>query len=110
MKNLREKMKLFHVTTKNNYSNIKNEGLTPTLGKNSLSFGEKIPLIYFFKDMISAEDAISNWLGDCYEEDEILVLLSVTVSADLIFKSSADYECFVSTPISKENIKLETYI
>ena len=43
---------------------------------------EEEPSVFLFRDKNSAYDAISNWLGDEFEEDEILDLLQISLPSD----------------------------
>lgn len=97
-------MNLFHITKTENIPYIKSEGLKPFIGINSSSYGETKPAIYFFMNKETMEDALVNWMGDLFEEDEQLSVITVDVKEHLIHKSSASYECCVFNNISYHNI------
>jgi hypothetical protein len=48
--------------------------------------------IYLFKDRLEAEDAASGWLGDRFNEDEDLVLLTINPIGLKVFPSDVGYE------------------
>lgn len=97
-------MNLFHVTKYENILSIQSEGLKPSIGINSSSYGETKPAIYFFIDKKTMEEALANWMGDLFEEEDELSVITVDVKENLIHKSSASYECCVFHHISSDNI------
>lgn len=97
-------MNLFHITKNENIPFIQSEGLKPSIGINSSSYGETKPAIYFFMDKKTMEEALVNWMGDLFEEDDGLSVITVDVKEHLIHKSSASYECCVFHHISSHNI------
>lgn len=101
---------LFHVTETINVSNILKNGLIPQIGPRSEFIGETIPAIYLFKDILDAEDAIMNWLGDLVDEDVSLSILKVLLPKDAHIHSdmgSDMYEVVCRSPIPPENITIE---
>jgi len=97
-------MKLFHITKNENIPSIKSVGLKPSIGINSSSYGETKPAIYFFMDKKTMDDALVNWMGDLFDEEDELSVITVDVKEHLIHKSSASYECCVFHHISSDNI------
>jgi hypothetical protein len=73
--------KYYHVTTKSNYNSIVKEGLLPKIGKRSSKI-ENEPKIFMFSNKDAMMDAVVNWLGDEFEEDEELVVLKITLPED----------------------------
>lgn len=69
--------RFYHITPRRNLEAIKREGLKPSLGERSTSLGEEEPRIYLFDSKESLEDALGNWLGEEFDEDEELVALSI---------------------------------
>ncbi len=98
-------MKLFHVTTFKNYKKIKKNGLIPMIGENSKKMKEPIPAIYFFKNLIDVQDALSSWMSDFFPEEDRLIVLEVKLKDESIVKESdAGYEVMVFEKISKNLI------
>jgi len=73
---------VFHVTTSSNYEKIRQIGLMPQIGPRSATAKECTAKIYFFVDRDVLEEAVLNWLGDEFEEEEELVELKITDNAD----------------------------
>lgn len=88
---------LFHVTLKANLDSISKRGLLPLIGERSASFCEQENQIYFFKDKVSVENALLNWLGECFEDEELIVfeIDECHVSGE----SHAEYELSCKHPI-----------
>lgn len=79
---------LFHVTRKKNVPSIRKKGIIP-----------KVPVdmadqkaVYLFIDKKSLEDAVMNWLGDRFDEEEELVILTINPDGLNIHPSDASYE------------------
>jgi len=89
----------FHVTPATNLNSILEDGLRPRIGARSAELGETTEAVYLFKSLDDVEDALTNWLGDCFDEDEVLALLSVQGTGLQFLESSAAYECVVPHPI-----------
>lgn len=71
----------YHVCKDTNLPNILKMGLLVSQGDRSSQMEEE-PSVFLFRDKNSAYDAISNWLGDEFEEDEILDLLQISLPSD----------------------------
>lgn len=69
--------RFYHLTPRRNLEAIKAQGLMPTVGERSESLGEAEPRIYLFDSKESLEEALGNWLGEEFDEDEELVALSI---------------------------------
>jgi hypothetical protein len=96
----------FHVTPTANVYRILRDGLKPRIGDRSRVM-EQEDGIYLFKTLEAAEDAVTNWLGDEFEDAESLALLEVTLPPDAkILPSTADYELVVGTSIPPEYIEV----
>lgn len=92
-------MYLYHITKASNLASIKLSGLKPSIGDNSKAYGEKHAAIYFFKDEVSAEDALVNWFGDTLDDDEKVILLKIRDDF-MTFPSAAEFEVFTKDIIS----------
>jgi hypothetical protein len=73
----------YHVTPADTLATIEREGLRPRVGPRARLLGEPGPAIYLFEDRLTAEDAVTNWLGEAFDEDVALSLLEVTLDAGL---------------------------
>lgn len=98
---------LYHVTLKSNLESISKQGLLPAIGERSLSFGEKENQIYFFKDKVSVENALLNWLGEYFEDEELIVFEIeehyVVGKSDVAFEVSCNHPIpFYQLAISKQ--------
>lgn len=96
-------MNLYHITSKKNAKKIAIEGFKPLIGKNSMALGEPHPAIYFFPSMEDAEEGLSNWLGELFEENEEIKLITVNGSG-LALHSVISFEVFSLEPVSKDRI------
>lgn len=95
----------YHVTPTKNVKRILAKGLDP-----------KIPLegdvegVYLFPDKITMQDALMNWLGDKFEEDEKLTSLKVDLTrVERPIESDVGYEIRVIGGIPPEAISIDQY-
>lgn len=95
----------YHVTPERNLRKIKKIGLVPQIGTNSSSYGETEGRIYLFPTSVDADNAVMNWLGDLYDEDEQLALLAVDI-AGLPTKKDVGWELNTNQAIPPERIKI----
>lgn len=100
----------YHVTTYKAFQeHIKYKGLIPKIGERSQLIGETKPAIYLFKTKSDAEYAITNWLGEYFDENETLVILELNIPR--AYKSYFDtenadsYEIVCTAAISPVYIK-----
>lgn len=96
-------MHIFHITSKANAERIAVEGFKPLIGKNSDSFGEPQPATYFFPSLAYAEEGLSNWMCDLFDEDEEICLIKVDASG-LELYTVVDFEVFSLKPIESSRI------
>lgn len=97
----------YHVTPAANVPAIMRDGLVPRIGDRSAALGEQEAAIYLFPSIEAAEDAIMNWLGDEFEEDEPMTLLRVNLPDHARTHEGADFEKVVLDAIAPENIEIE---
>lgn len=95
---------LFHVTTAAAFEQIRVEGLRPAIRERAAAAGETEAVVYLFPNRVSAEDAVSMWLGDEFDEDEELVLVEVRVPAHHVLASEVDWEVTVAVMIGAADI------
>ena len=86
----------YHITKTTNVPFILKQGLIP---KKPTDF-EDVEGVYLFKSIEDAEDAVMNWLGDRFDEDEELTLLKIDSTGIKKTEQGAAYEI-----ISKEKIE-----
>ena len=86
-------MTMFHVTPLKNLNSIKKHGLICQIGPRSQEIGEPISAIYLFPTFDYADDAVMNWLGDEFDDNERLIALPVKISETDVEKApDIDYE------------------
>lgn len=84
---------MYHVTPLKNLKSIKKHGLLCKIGPRSQKIGEPVSAIYLFPDLSYANDAVANWLGDEFDDDEDLIILPINVTeADVERAPDIDYE------------------
>jgi hypothetical protein len=70
----------FHATPLDNFEYILNDGLIPAIGPRSLQIGEEKPGVYAFDCLDKLDDAISGWLGDCFEDEGVMKIAILEIS------------------------------
>lgn len=102
-------IQMYHVTPTQNVRSIMSTGLIPQVGDRSSKVDEQ-PGIHLFADWDTMEDAVMNWMGDEFEDDE-LTLLQVMVQQDEV-EEDVFYpgHIYISDkPIPPEHIKVLDY-
>jgi hypothetical protein len=98
---------VYHVTPSENLDSIMSQGLIPQKGERSRKILDEKPAIYCFPDKNTMEDAVMNWLGDEFDEDEALALLEIdTTGLDGQVTDGAKYEIAITSSIPVENIRI----
>lgn len=96
----------YHVTPTQNLRSVMKNGLVPNIGDRSSKIAGEQSGIYLFPSVEAAEDAVMNWLGDEFDEDEPLTLLKVNIDGlEKYISQGADYELIVNTNIEPNRIK-----
>lgn len=95
----------YHVTTKDALLSIMEQGLIPQCGERSSDIGEPVPRIYLFPTVNDMETALMSWFGELFDDDTELVILEVTVPADLLVEGEVEYECYCYQNIPAECIR-----
>ena len=99
--------KVYHVTPSENLRNILTSGLVPQVGNRSRKIVGEKSATYCFPDKNSMEDAMMNWLGDEFDEDEQLALLEIdTTGLDGNVTDGAEYEVAITSVIPPQNIRI----
>jgi len=95
-------MTYFHVTSEKNLSSIMANGLVSQIGERSKELQEEAG-VFLFQSKNDMEDALSNWLGDWYEENDEqtqLVILEITLPDTFpITTSTASFEAIAQSVI-----------
>lgn len=68
----------YHVTPQYNTDNILRSGLLVQQGERSKQLNEADG-VFLFRSVDEAEDAVMNWLGDEFDDDEPLDLLQISL-------------------------------
>jgi len=95
--------KAFHLTTDSSLEAILAEGRKPVIGERSEDFGEATPRIYLFPTEDDLESALGSWLGESFEEDDVLHVLEVDVTG-LNLQSEVDWELTCETAIESTRL------
>ena len=98
----------YHVTPVENLDSILTHGLRPTIGDRSQEIGETDAAVYLFPSYADLVDGLGNWLGECFDDEDELVVLEVD-GYRLPFCESVGYEITVSEPISPDRIRVKEY-
>lgn len=100
----------FHVTPIENVQNIMERGLVPQIGERSCAHGEESPAIYLFPTMDDMVNALSNWLGEWFEDaygpNVELAIVKAFIPPDIYvhYDPSVAYECYVTEPIPPKQL------
>jgi hypothetical protein len=99
--------KVYHVTLADNLDSIMSRGLIPQIGDRARKIEGEKPAVYCFPDKVSMEDAVMNWLGDEYDEDDQLALLEIdTTGLKGQVTDGAQYEVAITDSIPVDNIRI----
>lgn len=97
-------MIVFHVTSSKNATKILKSSLDPQIGPRSKKLGEAERRVYFFKSFNGARDAVSNWLGDEFDDDEDLRCLEVDLTGLGFSTDPLSFEVTVNVSIPTDRI------
>ena len=95
----------YHVARSEEVPSIKKGGLKTSIPTDM----EDIKGVYLFKSVEDAEDAVMNWLGDRFDEEEKLTLLKIDPNGvdELFDDAIAGFEVVSKSDISPEFISVE---
>lgn len=105
-----KKNRYFHVTPKKNLQSILSNGLLPQIGERSAEIGEPEPCIFLFPIFEEMDNALYNWLGEAFKDDEELVILQIDVPENFPIHQEKDsngddfYEAYCKCRIPGEYI------
>lgn len=94
----------YHVTTREGLNGILALGLTPQIGPRSQDANEKTEAIYFFASREDTENALMNWMGDCFDDDEELIVLEVDLDGIPQSRKAGQFEIIVTENLPAEKI------
>lgn len=84
---------MYHVTLLSNLKSIKKHGLLCQIGPRSQEIGEPTKVVYVFPNLDYANDAVMNWLGNEFNDDDELIILPVKLTEkDVDCTPDIDYE------------------
>lgn len=89
------RMNVWHVTPTINIFGILEEGLVPSIGARSEELGEDAKRVYVFTSIDALENALGNWLGEAFEEDEALSILSLEVETSRVIVPDNLFEAYI---------------
>lgn len=93
---------VYHLTKTSNVPNIRTQGLKPSIPTDMPTEEEGV---YVFKTKEDAENALMNWYGERYEDDdEEFSLLTIDITGLRLFATLADYEYISYEAIPPSNI------
>lgn len=95
-----EEMNVWHVTPTSNVFGILEEGLVPSIGERSQDLGEDVKRVYVFISAEAMENALSNWLGEAFDEDEALSILVLDVEPTQVVVPDNLFEAYVLETIA----------
>ena len=107
---LNKSNRYFHVTPKQNMDSILANGLIAQIGERSKEIGESQEAIYLFPNFEEMETALANWLGECFEDTDELIILQIDLPNDFPVYREIDsngddfYEAHCTCDISEEYI------
>ena len=94
----------YHITRSENVPLIMKDGLLPSKPDDM----QDVEGVYLFKSITAAEDALMNWLGDRFDEEESLTLLKVdALGIDEVDSSAAGFEVVSTSKIDPQFISIE---
>ena len=94
----------YHITRSENVPLIMKDGLLPSKPDDM----QDVEGVYLFKSITAAEDALMNWLGDRFGEEEKLTLLKVDPrGVGEVDSSAAGFEAISISKIDPQFISVE---
>lgn len=88
-------MHVWHVTPTYHIFDIMEQGLRPGIGPRSQELGETVSRIYVFTEQAALDDALTNWLGDVFDETEALSILVLDVAPERVIVPDNLFEAYI---------------
>lgn len=102
---------MYHVTLLKNLDSIKRQGLICQIGQRSQELGETEKAVYLFPNKAYADDAVANWLGDQFDDNEDLIMLPINIGKKDVKKTpDIDWECYSTQDIPAKLINFKHII
>ena len=99
--------RVWHITEADSVPNILSVGLEPRVGPRSALLGEPQPMIYAFPDGESLTNALSNWLGDAFDDDAVLSVLEIEAPGHaLVCDPDVGFEVCIGCAIPAKHIRV----
>lgn len=98
-------MIFYHVTAAR-YLPILKDGLRPQVGERSEAMGENVAAVYLFTSEEAMDDALMNWLGDAFGEEDELVVLEVELEDGFQISAGFEVEAIVTQAIPPQRLKV----
>lgn len=93
----------YHITPMSNLESILQTGLEPRIGERSKELGENEKRVYLFHSIEDMNNALGNWLGECFEDEEIeLAIIELQVPDEYPITEEEFYESYSYITISPE--------
>lgn len=99
-----EGTKAYHVSLSSNDDSILSGGLTPSIGERSTDLGEEKNAVYLFPSLEDMENALGNWLGEYFDEDDQLSVFEIDASG-LEDTSEVEYEFVIEDGVESSRLK-----
>lgn len=94
----------YHVTTSEALKSIRREGLLPQVGERSQSAGDQEAKIYLFRSRRDTENALMNWMGECFGDGDEIVIVKVSTAGLALQHEPGQFELTTTDPISASAI------
>lgn len=83
---------VYHVTPTRNLERIRKFGLKAQIGSRSRQISEEKPGVYCFANKDDLENAMMNWLGDQFDDEQLSLLKIDTTGLNGQYTKNAEYE------------------
>lgn len=98
----------YHVTPKEKLKSILKKGLIPQIGENSAGINESEEMVFLFPTMEDVDTALSQWLGEIYEdlEENALIIMEIDTKGLPLIDRGTGFELECPRTISPDRIKI----
>lgn len=103
---MQETILLWHVTTRKALPSILKEGLVPAKGARATKLGEPHARIFCFTSGTALKDALTNWLGEELEEQDLVVLEIESSLSEMKNAESIGWEVALTKPVAPSRIRV----
>lgn len=95
---------MYHVTPISNLESVLEKGLIPQIGERAAELEEEAG-VFLFATYEACEDALCNWLGEAFEEqEEEVVSLKVELPEAFVLEQAVEWEFISRTPVDAKYI------